>query len=59
MNPMPGVLDEAWRMHEAHAWHLLAIAFVIYLAAAVIAGLLALAGGAAVTLVCHRLAGDS
>ena len=30
-------------MYKAHAWHLLAIAFVIYLAAAVIAALLALA----------------
>lgn len=29
-------------MYKAHAWHLLAIAFVIYLAAAVIAALLAL-----------------
>ena len=32
-------------MYKAHARHLLAIAFVIYLAAAVIAALLALAGG--------------
>jgi hypothetical protein len=45
MNPLSGVLDEAWRMYKAHARHLLAIAFVIYLAAAVIAALLALAGG--------------
>ena len=45
MNPLSGVLDEAWRMYKAHARHLLAIAFVIYLVAAVIAALLALAGG--------------
>src|SRR4029077_11004031 len=42
MNPLSGVLSEAWQMYKAHAWHLLAIAFVIYLAAAVIAALLAL-----------------
>ncbi len=45
MNPLSGVLDEAWRMYKAHAKHLLAIAFIIYLIAAVIAALLALAGG--------------
>jgi hypothetical protein len=44
MNPLSGVLGEAWQMYKAHARHLLAIAFVIYLAAAVIAALLALAG---------------
>jgi hypothetical protein len=44
MNPLSGVLDEAWRMYKAHARHLLTIAFVIYLVAAVIAALLALAG---------------
>jgi hypothetical protein len=45
MNPLSGVLDEAWRMYKTHARHLLAIAFVIYLAAAIIAALVALAGG--------------
>lgn len=44
MNPLSGVLGEAWAMYKAHAWHLLAIAFVIYVAAAIIAGLLSLAG---------------
>jgi hypothetical protein len=44
MNPLSGVLGEAWQMYKAHATHLLAIAFVIYLAAAVIAALLALGG---------------
>jgi hypothetical protein len=45
MNPLSGVLGEAWQMYKAYARHLLAIAFVIYLAAAVVAALLALAGG--------------
>ena len=44
MNPLSGVLGEAWQMYKAHAGHLLAIAFVIYLAAAVIAALFALGG---------------
>jgi hypothetical protein len=44
MNPLSGVLDEAWRVYKTHARHLLAIAFVIYLAAAVIAAVLALVG---------------
>ena len=42
MNPLSGVLGEAWQMYKKFAGHLLAIAFVIYLAAAVIAALLAL-----------------
>jgi hypothetical protein len=44
MNPLSGVLDEAWRMYRRFAVHLLAIAFVIYLVAAVIAALLSLIG---------------
>jgi len=44
MNPLSGVLDEAWRMYKAYARHLLAIAFVIYLIAAVLTAVLALAG---------------
>jgi hypothetical protein len=50
MNPLAGVLSEAWRMYRAHAWHLLAIAFVIYVVAAVIAAVLALAGVAGALL---------
>jgi hypothetical protein len=50
MNPLAGVLTEAWQMYRAHARHLLAIAFVIYVATAVIAGLLALAGTAGALL---------
>jgi hypothetical protein len=45
MNPLSGVLSEAWRMYKTFAKHLLAIAFVIYLIAAIITALLALAGG--------------
>ena len=45
MNPLSGVLGEAWKLYKAHAAHLLVIAFVIYLVAAVVAALLALAGG--------------
>ncbi len=45
MNPLSGVLDEAWKMYRAHARHLLTISFVIYLVTAVLAGLLALLGG--------------
>jgi len=45
MNPLSGVLDEAWRMYRTFAKHLLAIAFVIYLIAAIITALLVLAGG--------------
>jgi hypothetical protein len=37
-------MGEAWSIYRAHAWHLLAIAFVIYVAAAIVAGLLSLAG---------------
>ena len=44
MNPLSGVLGEAWSMYRAHAAHLLAIAFVIYVAAAVVAAVLSLAG---------------
>jgi hypothetical protein len=47
MNPLSGVLGEAWQMYKRFAAHLLAIAFVIYVLAAVIAGALALAGGTA------------
>jgi hypothetical protein len=45
MNPLSGVLGEAWRMYRAHAAHLITIAVGIYLVAAVLEGLLYLAGG--------------
>ena len=44
MNPLSGVLSEAWEMYKTYAKHLLAIAFVIYVIAAVVAALLSLAG---------------
>jgi hypothetical protein len=44
MNPLSGVFDEAWRMYKTFARHFLAIAFVIYVVAAIIVALLALAG---------------
>jgi hypothetical protein len=44
MNPLSGVLGEAWTMYRAHAAHLLAIAFVIYLGSAILTGILSLAG---------------
>jgi hypothetical protein len=44
MNPLAGILSEAWRMYKAHAWHLIVIALVIYVAAAIVVALLALAG---------------
>ncbi len=47
MNPLAGVIGEAWDMYRAHARHLLTIAFVIYLAAAIIVGLLSLTGSEA------------
>ena len=56
MNPLSGVLGEAWQMYKAHARHLLAIAFVIYLAAAVIAALFSL-GGTTVGAVLGSLVG--
>ena len=45
MNPLSGVIGDAWKMYRAHAGHLLAVAFIIYFAAAVITALLAWALG--------------
>jgi hypothetical protein len=48
MNPLSGVIGEAWKMYRAHAQHLLTIAFVVYVVAAIIEavlyGLLGLVG---------------
>src|ERR1700689_5089742 len=44
MNPLSGVLGEAWGMYRTYAKHLLAIAFVIYVIAAIVAAVLSLAG---------------
>jgi hypothetical protein len=40
MNPLTGVLAEAWDMYKRHARHLLTIAFVIYVVSAVIQAVL-------------------
>ena len=42
MNPLSGVLQEAWTTYKAHARHLITIALVIYVVAAVIQLLLVL-----------------
>jgi hypothetical protein len=44
MNPLSGVIGEAWQMYKTFARHLLAIAFVIYLIAAIISAILGLLG---------------
>jgi uncharacterized membrane protein len=48
VNPLDGVLAEAWAMYKAHARHLLSIALAVYLVAAVIqavfSGLLGVVG---------------
>jgi hypothetical protein len=51
MNPVAGVIGEAWQMYRAHARHFIAIALVVYLAAAVLDGILSLVGGLIVTFV--------
>jgi hypothetical protein len=45
MNPLSGVLSEAWTLYKRHASHFLLISFAIYLAVAVITALLSLALG--------------
>jgi hypothetical protein len=50
MNPLSGIFSEAWAMYRAHAAHLIGIAFVIYLAAAIVTGVLSLIGGFAALL---------
>jgi hypothetical protein len=45
MSPLSGVLGEAWTYYKRFAAHFLVIAFVIYVAAGIIAALLGLAGG--------------
>jgi hypothetical protein len=46
MNPVSGVLGEAWQQYRAHAAHFLVIAFVIYLIAAVVQAIFSDIGGA-------------
>jgi hypothetical protein len=44
MSPLSGVLTETWALYRRYAAHFLLIAFVIYLIAAILVGLLSLAG---------------
>jgi hypothetical protein len=45
MNPLSGVLSEAWTLYKRHASHFLLISFAIYLAIAIVTALLSLALG--------------
>jgi hypothetical protein len=45
MNPLSGVLSEAWALYKRHAAHFILIAFAIYLVIAVITALLSLVLG--------------
>jgi hypothetical protein len=45
MNPVSGVLGEAWQQYRAHAAHFLVIAFMIYVIAAVLEALLGIVPG--------------
>jgi hypothetical protein len=55
VNPLTGIIGEAWRMYRTHAAHLLTIAFVVYLAAviieAILAGLLGVVGALLASIV--------
>lgn len=41
MNPLSGVLGEAWDLYRRHATHFLVISFVVYLAVAIVSAILA------------------
>jgi hypothetical protein len=58
VNPLTGVISEAWTMYKAHARHFLTIAFVIYLIASVIEALLGVLGpiGALLAIVVSLIA---
>ena len=45
MNPLSGVLGEAWTLYKRHATHFLLISFAIYLVIAIVTALLSLALG--------------
>jgi hypothetical protein len=45
MNPVSGVLGEAWQQYRAHAAHFLVIAFMIYLVAAILEAILGILPG--------------
>ena len=51
MNPLSGVLSEAWALYRAHFGHLITIAFVLYVVIAIVqAVLVGLLGGLGVVL---------
>ena len=45
MNPLAGVLSESWQLYRTYARHLLTIAVIVYVIAAIVSALLELAGG--------------
>jgi hypothetical protein len=45
MSPLTGVINDSWQLYKAHARHLLTIAFLVYLIAAIVSGLVQLVGG--------------
>jgi hypothetical protein len=45
MSPLSGVLGESWQLYRTYARHLLTIALIVYVIAAIVSALLALAGG--------------
>jgi hypothetical protein len=45
MNPLAGVLGESWHLYRTYARHLLTIAFIVYVIAAIVSAALELAGG--------------
>jgi hypothetical protein len=51
MNPLSGVFGEAWQMYRAHAPHLITIAFLIYLGAAIVDAIISVAGGLLVSFI--------
>jgi hypothetical protein len=51
MNPLSGVLSEAWALYKRHAAHFLLISFAIYLVIAVITALLSLASNSIGTVI--------
>jgi len=50
MNPLAGVLGESWQLYRTHARHLLTIAAIVYVIAAIVSAVLQLAGGFVGTL---------
>src|ERR1700758_630698 len=45
MSPLSGVLGESWQLYRRYARHLLTIAFVVFLIAAIVSAALSLVGG--------------